>query len=154
VPALDPVGAFVQACVNAVASYDRVSLAALRDVVEVARVVAGDVAALRSLASALRVDACLAEAVSLAVAELEWTPPGPVAEIARWPISPREREWLDSYRHRPSDLHRALLGMHAVPGLGGKAAYLASVAALSTGRPARRRARAGRPPRWSGRRAE
>jgi len=151
VPALDPVAAFVQACVNAVASYDMVSLASLRDVVEVAAAVAGVVPELRSLAAAMGVEACLAEAVAHAVVELGWDAPASVAEIARWPISAREREWLDSYRLRPSDARRALLGMHAVPGLSGKVAYLVSVAALSTGRPARRRAREGHPPRRSGR---
>jgi hypothetical protein len=141
VPALDPVAAFVQACVNAVASYDMVSLASLRDVVQVGAAVEHDVPAVRSLAEAMGVGACLADAVARAAAELPWDPPAALAAITGWPISARERQWLDSYRSKPSDARRALLGMHAVPGLGPKAAYLASVLALSTGRPARRRAR-------------
>jgi hypothetical protein len=147
VPALDPVAAFVQACVNAVASYDMVSLASLRDVVQVGAAVVDEIPAVRSLAEAMGVGACLADAVARAAAELPWDPPVALARIAAWPISPRERQWLDSYRTRPSDARRALLGMHAVPGLLGKAAYLASVLALSTGRPARRRARQGSPSR-------
>lgn len=148
VPAVDPVTAFVQACVNAVASYDMVSLASLRDVVQVARAVETDLPAVRSLAEAMRVGACLSEAVAQARAELAWAPPVAVAAIASWPITPLERQWLDSYRRRPSDARRVLLGVRAVPGLGGKAAYVASVAALSMGRPARRRARGGGPSRW------
>jgi hypothetical protein len=149
VPALDPVAAFVQACVNAVASYDMVSLASLRDVVQVSRAVADDVPGVRSLAEAMRVRACLTEAVVLARAELDWTPTGAIAAIPEWPITRLERQWLDSYRTRPSDARRTLLGLRAVPGLGAKASYLVSVAALSTGRRARRRARSGHPSRWS-----
>ena len=152
VPALDPVAAFVQACVNAVASYDMVSLASLRDVVQVARAVEDDLPAVRSLADAMRVAACLSEAVAKARAELGWDPAGPVAAIAGWPVTRLERQWLDSYRSRPSDARRTLLGVRAVAGLRGKAAYLASVAALSTGRPARRRARSGHPSRRAARR--
>lgn len=153
VPALDPAAAFVQACVNAVASYDLVSLASLRDVVQVGGAVVGDVPEVVDLAEAMGVRACLTEAVVRAVAELGWAPPPPLAPIARWPISARERAWLDSYRERPSDARRALLGVHAVPGLGGKVAYLASVVALATGRPARRRTRQGHRPRRPARRS-
>jgi hypothetical protein len=133
-----------------VASYDMVSLASLRDVAQVGVAVAGEVAEVRELADALGVSACLAEAAARSVSELAWDPPPAVGAIARWPISARERQWLDSYRERPSDARRALLGMHAVPGLGGKVAYLASVAALSSGRRSRRRARQGHPSRWPG----
>jgi hypothetical protein len=152
VPTLDPVAAFVQACVNAVASYAMVSLASLRDVAQVGAAVTGAVPEVEELAGAMGVRACLAEAAERSVSVLAWAPPEEIAAIARWPISKRERQWLDSYRARPSDARRALLGMHAVPGLGRKAAYLGSVAALSIGRPARRRARGGHPSRWAPRR--
>lgn len=144
VPTLDPPTAFVQACVNAVASYDMVSLASLRDVAQISAHVADDGDAVRSVATALAVGACCAEAVGRARAELGWTPPAPIDAISRWPISDRERAWLDSYRTRPSDLRRTQLGVQAVPGLAGKAAYLASVVALAAGRPGRRRTPGGR----------
>jgi hypothetical protein len=153
VPALDAAGAFVQACVNAVASYDMVSLASLRDVAQIAPAVAGDLDGVRALSDALAVTACVADAVARTIDELGWRPEPEVAAMASWPVTPREREWLESYRVRPSDARRALLGMHAVPSLSGKVAYLANVAALSTGRPGRRRARAGRPVRWPRRRS-
>ena len=86
-------------------------------------------------------------------AELTWTPSAPLAAMAAWPVDRLERQWLDSYRTRPSDVRRTVLGMRAVPGLRAKATYLASVAALSTGRPGRRRARSGHPSRWSPRRS-
>ena len=146
VPALDPVAAFVHACVNAVASYDRVSLASLRDVAQVGQAVAGDVPAVRELADELAVGACVTEAVRQTSVELGWRAPASIEAIADWPVSRRERQWLDSYRERPSDARRALLGMHAVPGVRAKVAYLASVGALLSGRPARRRARPGGPP--------
>jgi hypothetical protein len=151
-PALAPVASFVQASVNAVASYDLVSLAALRDVVQVGTAVATHAAEVAALASAMRVGPCVTDAVARAIAELGWHPPDPIAAMASWPVSPRERAWLDSYRDRPSDARRALLGMQAVPGARGKAAYLLSVARLTTSRPARRRARLGHPARWSPRR--
>lgn len=140
-PTLDPVAAFVQACVNAVASFDMVSLASLRDVAQIGPAVADDISELHELAGAMAVGACVAEAVARAADELRWTPSPPIADLARWPISHREREWLDAYRTRPSDLRRTLLGLRAVPGPVNKASYLASVGALALGRPARRRAR-------------
>ena len=152
VPTLDVPSAFVQACVNAVASYDMVSLASLRDVVQVGAALGDDVPAARSLAEAMGVRACLTDAVTRARTELRWDPAPALAPIAAWPVSTIERQWLDSYRIRPSDARRTILGLRAVPGVGGKVAYLASVVALSTGRPARRRARAGHPARGPARR--
>ncbi|MEQ1787830.1 MAG: nucleotidyltransferase family protein [Acidimicrobiales bacterium] len=139
-PTLDPAAAFVQACVNAVASFDMVSLASLRDVAQIGPAIGDDLTAVQELARAMAVEACVAEAVMRASTELQWTPSPAITEIAGWPISPREREWLDAYRARPSDLRRTLLGLRAVPTAAGKASYLVSVAALALGRPSRRRA--------------
>lgn len=140
-PTLDPPTAFVQAAVNAVASYDQVALASLRDVAQVGSALgsrAGDAAA---LATELGVRACLSEAVTLAAGVLRWEAPAEVGAMAQWPVSELERRWLDSYRHAPSDRRRAWLGMRAVPGVLPKVAYLGNIAALWVSRPARRRAR-------------
>lgn len=149
VPTLDPVAAFVHACVNAVASYDMVTLGSLRDVAQVGMAVADQIDEVHELAGALAVRACLAEAVAHATKELDWDAPASVREITAWPVSAREREWLDSYREPPSDRRRALLGCLAVPGVVPKAAYLGSTARLLVSRPARRRDRAGIPAWWS-----
>ena len=149
VPTLDPVAAFVQACVNAVASYDMVTLASLRDVAQVGTAVADRIPEVHELAGALAVRACLAQAVGHTTKEMGWDAPSSVAEIAAWPVSDRERQWLDSYRDRPSDRRRAFLGCQAVPGVVPKVVYLGSTARLLAGRPARRRARAANPARWS-----
>ncbi|MEO7572230.1 MAG: nucleotidyltransferase family protein [Acidimicrobiales bacterium] len=143
VPTLDPVAALVHACVNAVASYDRVTLASLRDVAQIAQVVADRASQVVELATAMEVGACVAEAFDLASRELPWSPPASLSGVTALPISVRERQWLDSYRRRPSDLRRTLLGMQALPRLAPKARYLGSAAILLAGRPARRRARTG-----------
>lgn len=144
VPALDVVASFVVACTNTVTTYDRVSWGALREVAQVGERIASAVPDVQALAGALRLEACAADAVRRAMTDLRWSPPDAVAEIATWPVSRRERQWLDSYQRRPTDLRRTLLGMHAVPGATRKAAYLASAARLLVSRPARRRQRAGR----------
>ena len=144
VPTLDPVAAFVQACVNAVASYDLVTLASLRDVAQVGTAVADQVSDVLDVAEALSVQACLADAVARATTALAWDAPASIGELARWPTSTRERQWLDSYREPPADRRRALLGWNAIPGRGAKVGYLGSTARLWAGRPARRRARRSR----------
>jgi hypothetical protein len=140
-PTLEPPDAFVQAAVNAVASYDQVALASLRDVAQVGSAIADRADEAEALARELGVRACLAEAVGLAARVLRWEPPGAIDEMARWPMTDLERRWLDSYRQPPSDRRRAWLGVQAVPGVLPKAAYAANVAALWASRPARRRAR-------------
>lgn len=141
VPTLDPVAAFVHACVNAVASYDLVALASLRDVVQVAMAVADQVPDVREVAEALCVQACLADAVARAATALAWDAPASIGGMARWSVSTRERQWLDSYREPQSDWRRVLLGCQAVPGRAAKVGYLGSTARLWAGRPSRRRAR-------------
>ena len=141
VPVLDPVAAFVQACANAVASYDRVGLAALRDVAQIGAAVAGAADEVDHLATALALRPCVADAVQRARRELGWLPPASIEAVAAWSVSDLERRWLDSYRRRPSDRSRALLGLRAVPGIVDRARYALGIAALLAGRPRRRRAR-------------
>ncbi len=139
VPVLDAVAAFVHACVNAIASYDRVSLGSLRDVAELSRFVTDRTAEVDELARQLGVRACVTHAVRRVQADLAWTAPPEVAELADWPVSDLEQAWLDGYRGT-SDPRRAWLALRAVPSLGGKASYAASTARLLAGRRARRRA--------------
>ena len=141
VPTLDPVAAFVHACVNAVASYDLVTLASLRDVVQVGTAVADQVPDVLEVADALCVQACLADAVARATTAMAWDAPAAIAPLADWSGSTRERQWLDSYREPPRDWRRVLLGWQAVPGLGAKVGHLGSAARLWAGRPSRRRDR-------------
>jgi Uncharacterised nucleotidyltransferase len=138
VPVLDAPAAFVQACANAVASYDRVALAALRDVAQIGTAVASQVGEVADLAGALALRPCVTDAVRRAQQELRWEAPEPVASMAGWPVSALERRWLDSYRQRPADLTRALLGLRAVPGAADRARYALGVARLLIGRRRRR----------------
>ena len=121
VPALDPTGAFVHACVHATTGV-RAHLATLRDVLRILPRTERE--PLDALERALGVEACVTEAVRLAVTTLRVDPTPDAAALAGRPIPARQRRWLDLYS-RPDQsfrrLSRAAVG--AVPGVGGKLRY-------------------------------
>jgi len=124
-PALDPIAAFVHACIHAVTG-TRTVTSTLRDITGAAPP-AANVAETQALAAALGATACVAEACTRAIGALDLAPLT-VHDLAGGPIPPRQRAWLDLYLQRPGYRQMAWATVGAVPGLGPKARYLSALA--------------------------
>ena len=124
-PALDPLAAFVHACIHAVTGARTVTTT-LRDVAGAApsRAEEDEVAV---LAAGLGVTACVAEACIRAAAALDHAPDA-VHTLATWPIPARQRAWLDLYVQRPGYRRMAWATVGALPGPHRKARYLVALA--------------------------
>jgi hypothetical protein len=124
VPVLDGVATFVHACVHESLS-PRPRLAPLRDVAQIAAHVATRLEDVETLARALGVKACVAEAVDATEQHLGVRREAVHDRVAGWPIPPRERRWIAAYHG--STWRHVRAGIQGVPGLTAKATYLAAV---------------------------
>ncbi len=124
-PALDPIAAFVHACIHAVTGARTVT-STLRDVAAAAPTDA-EVPDAEAFATAIGALACVAEACHRAVVALVHAP-GAVPALAMHPIPARQRAWLDLYDERPGYRRMAWATVGAMPGPSRKARYLVALA--------------------------
>jgi hypothetical protein len=126
---LDRPGRFLHACYHASLGRSRPRRSAQRDIVLTTPADDVEWGTVIDRARRWRGEAVIAHAVTSVAEDLGWVPPPHVAEwVEHVRPSDRERRWLQAY-HSPgrSSARLTLIGAAAVPGLAGRARYLAAL---------------------------